>query len=186
MGLRQGALKDMMDNIFEIDSFASKMGADKDIITLSFSVKEKAPADDLMHFLERGYNFILDADVTAGEQSDGTYKVFVEMARDKKTYENILEIIGGVKNLTEIDNFKFRYYKNWRSQDLSQETLEELVPNDPDNYGIKVEESRMENYKQFFNKSLGQHRQLSDPPWWDPYRRKRRHRGGPCRHRYQQ
>ena len=154
MGLRQGALKDMMDNIFEIDSFASKMGADKDILTLSFSVKEKAPADDLMHFLERGYNFILDADVTAGEQSDGTYKVFVEMARDKKTYENILEIIGGVKNLTEIDNFKFRYYKNWRSQDLSQETLEELVPNDPDNYGIKVEESRMENYKQFFNKGF--------------------------------
>jgi len=154
MGLRQGALKDMMDNIFEIDSFASKMGSDKDILTLSFSLKEKAPADDLMHFLERGYNFILDADVTAGEQSDGTYKVFVEMARDKKAHENILEIISGVKNLTEIDNFKFRYYKNWRSQDLSQETLEELVPNDPDNYGIKVEESRMENYKEFFNKSF--------------------------------
>ena len=37
---------------------------------------------------------------------------------------------------------------------MSQETLEELVPNDPDNYGIKVEESRMENYKQFFNKSF--------------------------------
>ena len=34
------------------------------------------------------------------KQKDGTYKVFVEMARDKKTYENILEIIGGVKNLT--------------------------------------------------------------------------------------
>ena len=82
MGLRQGALKDMMDNIFEIDSFASKMGSDKDILTLSFSLKEKAPADDLMHFLERGYNFILDADVTAGEQSDGTYKVFVEMEKE--------------------------------------------------------------------------------------------------------
>jgi hypothetical protein len=154
MSLREGDLRDMMDNVFEIDSFSSKMGDDKDIVTLSFSLKEKAPADDLMNFLERGYGFILDADVTAGEQSDGTYKVFVELARDNDVHDNILEIVDGVKNLSEIADFKFRYYKNWRSQDLSQETLEELVPNNPDNYGLKVEESRMENYKEFFNKSF--------------------------------
>ena len=154
MSLREGDLKDMMDNVFEIDSFASKMGSDKDVVTLSFSLKEKAPADDLMNFLERGYGFILDADVTSGEQSDGTYKVFVEMPRDKDVYENILELVDGVKSLSEMDDFKFRYYKNWRSQELTQETLEELVPNDPDNYGIKVEESRMENYKEFFSHSF--------------------------------
>ena len=154
MGLRQGDLKDMMDNIFEIDSFSSKMGDDKDIVTLSFSLKENSAAKDLMNFLERGYGFILDADVTSGEQSDGTYKVFVEMPRDKDVYENILELVDGVKSLSEMDDFKFRYYKNWRSQELTQETLEELVPNDPDNYGIKVEETRMENYKEFFNKGF--------------------------------
>jgi len=154
MSLREGDLRDMMDNVFEIDSFSSKMGDDKDIVTLSFSLKEKAPADDLMNFLEKGYGCILDADVTAGEQSDGTYKVFVELARNKEVHSNILEIIDGVKNLSEVDNFKFRYYKNWRSKDLSQETLEELVPNDPGNYGLKVEESRIENYKEFFNKSF--------------------------------
>jgi hypothetical protein len=154
MSLREGDLRDMMDNVFEIDSFSSKMGDDKDIVTLSFSLKEKAPADDLMNFLERGYGCILDADVTSGEQSDGTYKVFVELARDNEVHDNILEIVDGVKNLSEIDNFKFRYYKNWRSQDLSQETLGEFVPNDPNNYGLKVEESRMSNYKEFFNKSF--------------------------------
>ena len=154
MSLREGDLRDMMDDVFEIDSFSSKMGDDKDIVTLSFSLKEKAPADDLMNFLERGYGFILDADVTSGEQSDGTYKVFVELARDNDVHDNILEIVDGVKNLSEIEDFKFRYYKNWRSQDLSQETLEELVPNNPDNYGMKVEESRMENYKEFFNKGF--------------------------------
>lgn len=154
MSLREGDLRDMMDNVFEIDSFSSKMGSDKDIVTLSFSLKEKAPADDLMNFLERGYGFILDADVTSGEQSDGTYKVFVELARDKDVHNNILEIVDGVKNLSEVDNFKFRYYKNWRSQELSQERLEELVPNDPDNYGLRVEESRIDNYKEFFSKSF--------------------------------
>jgi hypothetical protein len=152
MSLREGDLRDMMDNVFEIDSFASKMGADKDIVTLSFSLKEKEPATDLMNFLERGYGFILDADVTSGEQSDGTYKVFVELQRDRDVHDNILEIIDGVKNLSEMDDFKFRYYKNWRSADLSQ--LEELVPNDPDNYGIKVEEARLSNYKEFFNKGF--------------------------------
>ena len=154
MSLLKGDLKDMMDNVFEIDSFASKMGSDKDIVTLSFSLKEKAPADDLMNFLERGYGFILDADTTSGEQSDGTYKVFVEIPRDKKVHENILELVNGVSSLAEMDDFKFRYYKNWRSQDVSQESLEEFVPNDPENYGIKVEESRMENYKEFFNRSF--------------------------------
>jgi len=154
MGLRKGDLKDMLTDVFEIDSFASKMGDDKDIVTLSFSLREQAPADDLMNFLERGYGFILDADVTSGEQSDGTYKVFVELNRDKDVHNNILEIIDGVKSLAEMDDFKFRYYKNWRSQSLSQESLEEFVPNDPDKYGIKVEESRLENYKNFFTNSF--------------------------------
>ena len=76
MGLRQGDLNDMVYRIMEIDSFASKMGEDKDIVTLSFSVKEKAAAEDLMNFIEKGYEFVLDADVTPGEQSDGTYKLW--------------------------------------------------------------------------------------------------------------
>ena len=42
-------------------------------------------------------------------------------------------------------------------QDLSQETLEEIVPNDPDNYGLKVEESRLDSYKNFFSKSYLDH-----------------------------
>lgn len=154
MGLREKDLRDMMHDIFEIDSYASKMGDDKDIVTLSFSLKEKAPADDLMNFLERGYGFILDADVTAGEQSDGTYKVFVEIPRDRDAHNNILEIVDGVQNLTGLDRLKFRYYKNFRSKDVSQETLEELVPTDPEKYGIKVNESNLENYKNFFNRSF--------------------------------
>ena len=82
MGLRIGDLKDCVDHIFEIDSFKSKMGDDKDIVTLSFSVNEANAADDLMNFIEKGYEFVLDADVTSGEQSDGTYKGFVELERN--------------------------------------------------------------------------------------------------------
>jgi len=153
MGLRSEDLKNMVDHIFEIDSYASKMGDDKDIVTLSFSLMTKAPADDLMSFLEKGYSFILDSDVTSGEQSDGTYKVFVEMERNKHVPEQILEIIDGIKKLAGMDEFKFRYYKNFRSVPVSLEALASAIPIDPDQYGIKTNESALENYKNFFNRS---------------------------------
>lgn len=153
MGLRNGDLKDLVYDVFEIDSYASKMGEDKNIVTLSFSVKDRAPADDLVKFLEGGYSFILDSDVTAGEQEDGTYKVFVELERNRQSNENIYEIIDGVSKLSEIEKFRFRYYKNFRSHDTSMDSLNEFVPTDPDNYGIKVNESNLDNYKNFFNKS---------------------------------
>lgn len=153
MGLREHDLHDMLVDIFEIDSYASKMGEDKDIITLSFSLKEKAPADDLMNFLEKGYAFILDADVTPGEQQDGTYKVFVEIERNKQAHENILELVDGVKKLSGLEELKFRYYKNFRSRTADEAGLSEMVPVNPDDYGLRVNESNLDNYKNFFNRS---------------------------------
>ena len=54
MGLRQDDLQDLVDNIFEIDSFKSKMGDDRDIIVLSFSTRNEGSAKDLENFLEKG------------------------------------------------------------------------------------------------------------------------------------
>jgi hypothetical protein len=153
MGLRLGDLKDCVDHIFEVDSFKSKMGDDKDIVTLSFSVNEANAADDLMNFIEKGYEFVLDADVTPGEQRDGTYKVFVELERNRHISDNILEIADGVGKLSDIDRFKFRYYKNFKSRPLDKETLESSIPQDPKTYDQKVNESNLDNYKNFFNNS---------------------------------
>ena len=82
MGLIAGDLKHLVYDIFEIDSFQSKMGDDKNIVVLSLSARTKESANDLMNFLEKGYPFVLDADVTSGEQADGSYKVFVELERN--------------------------------------------------------------------------------------------------------
>jgi hypothetical protein len=153
MGLRQNDLKDLVYHIFEIDSYASKMGDDKNIITLSFTVKANAAADDLVRFLEGGYSFILDSDVTAGEQNDGNYRVFVEIERDKSANENIMEIVDGIKKLADVEDFKFRYYKGFKSHDVTIENLDREVPLDPDNYGITVSESNLNNYKNFFSNS---------------------------------
>ena len=153
MGLKQSDLKDLVYHIFEIDTYASKMGEDKNIVTLSFTVKGKAPADDLVRFLEGGYSFILDADATAGEQSDGNYRVFVELERNKFSTKDIIEIVDGVKKLSDIKEFKFRYYKGFRSHKVTIENLDREVPSDPDNYGITVSESNLNNYKNFFSNS---------------------------------
>tara|TARA_B100000497_G_scaffold41210_1_gene47976 strand:+ start:527 stop:1243 length:717 start_codon:yes stop_codon:yes gene_type:complete len=154
MGLKNGDLKDLIYHIFEIDSYASKMGDDKNIITISFTVSNNDPAKDLVRFLEGGYSFILDADVTAGEQSDGNYRVFIEIERDNKANENIMEVIDGVQKLAHIDKFKFRYYKGFKSFEASMENLDREVPLDPENYGITVSESNLNNYKNFFSNSF--------------------------------
>ena len=67
-GLRSNDLKDMVRNVFNIDTHRSKMGEDRDVCVLSFTVKDRNPAKDLMEFIEKGYNFVLDADVSSGEK----------------------------------------------------------------------------------------------------------------------
>lgn len=151
MSLRAGDLVNLIDSVFEVDSFSSKMGDDKNIVTLSFSVQDKKPAEDLANFLEKGYNFILDADTTPGEQADGTYKVFVELQRERGIHNNINEIIDGVSKLGAVENFKFRYYKDFKSKDATLAEYEANIPDAPENYGILALEN---NVKHFFNKSF--------------------------------
>ena len=83
MTLQQNDLVDLVSEVIEIDSDKSKMGSDADIITITFSTISRESAQDLTNFFERGYTFVLDADATSSEQTDGTYKVFVELERDR-------------------------------------------------------------------------------------------------------
>ena len=153
MGLQAKDLRSLVYDIFEIDSFKSKMGEDKDIVVLSFSVKSQEPANDLMNFLEKGYPFVLDADVTSGEQPDGTYKVFVEMERGRDIPQQITEIVDGVKKLADLDELKFRYYKSFDSMNANEQNISETVPLDVEGYEIRVNENNLNNYKNFFTKS---------------------------------
>ena len=153
MGLRQSDLKHCIESTIEIDSYKSKMGEDKDIVVLSFAVQGENPADDLVKFVESVYDFVLDADKTSGEQADGKFRVFVELERSKKVPGNILEVLDGVKKLSEISDFRFRYYKNFKSSAVDETSLAEQVPLDAESYEIKINETQLENYKNFFQNS---------------------------------
>tara|TARA_B100000676_G_scaffold312046_1_gene384476 strand:+ start:3018 stop:3740 length:723 start_codon:yes stop_codon:yes gene_type:complete len=153
MGLRQHDLEFTVDPIFEIDSYKSKMGDDQDIVVLSFSVNGEQPAKDLVNFVETGYNFVLDADKTSGEQADKKYRVFVELERNRHVPNQIIEILDGIKKLTNMPDLRFRYYKNFRSIPADESNINEQVPLDSGAYDIKRNETKMENYKNFFSDS---------------------------------
>jgi hypothetical protein len=150
--LQAGDLRDLVHHVFEVDSYRSKMGDDKDVVVLSFTVESKDPADDLVNFIEKGYQFVLDADVTPGELANGKYKVFVEIQRDSHVAEHISDLLYGVKKLTGLEDFKFRYYKSFDSKDAVREMLEEVIPNDPKTYEESIKEHKMESYEHFFAK----------------------------------
>lgn len=152
MGLRENDLQDLVVPMFEVDSYKSKMGSDKDICVMSFNVLEKGAADDLVQFIESGYNFVLDADATSGEQSDGYYRVFVEMEREDGIAKQIIELADGVSRLTG-SAFKYRYYKGFKPNELTIESLQDTVPTDPESYDELVNESNLNNFKNFFSNS---------------------------------
>jgi len=149
MGLQQGDLTDLVLPVFEVDSFKSKMGDDEDIVVVSFSLKEQNAANDLVDFIEKSYNFVLDADSTVSELDQGTYKVFVEIERNRKINDNIMEMLYGIGKLSKMESFKFRYHKNFKSHDANIDKLHEIVPIDATTYTLAV----TENADTFFGKT---------------------------------
>jgi hypothetical protein len=152
--LLAGDLEHLVSRIFEIDSFKSKIGGDGEMVVLSFTVDDKAPADDLARFLEMGYDYIIDADATNGPLENGKHKVFVELKRSRYIAKQIYDILDGVGRLTKIENFKFRYYKSFKSIAATMENLEEYVPIDVNSYDNRINNSRLDNFSNFFNRSF--------------------------------
>jgi len=153
-GLRPLDLSELVDGLFEIDSYKSKMGEDQDVCVLTFRVKDRSPARDLMEFIEKGYDFVLDSDVSSGENDRGEYFVFVELTRTPRLAEQIRDITYGVKRLTGIREWRFKYYKNKDATDLSEDSLKKNVPMTAEKYQQVMNIYKTEDLKRFFNKTL--------------------------------
>lgn len=151
--LRASDLRHFVKHVFEIDSFKSKLGDDQDVVTLSFTVDGEDPAKDLEHFIEMGYDFVLDADVSPGELDDGKYRVYVEIERSRHVATQIKEMLDGMEKLTGEDKMRFRYYKSFRSQAATVENLEAAIPADPKSYTDTIERYSMDNFSNFFSNS---------------------------------
>jgi len=150
-GLHNGDLKNCVESTFTVDQYSSKMGNDRDVAVLRFRVAEKFPATDMMEFIEKGYPFVLDADISSGEEKDGKYSVFVEMERTKQFPGQINALLSGLSKLTDNYDWQFRFYKDPTSQPFTEKSIVEHIPLTPEEYDQKLNESRNNEVGEFFS-----------------------------------
>lgn len=135
-GLEHSDLKRLVHPELHIDEFKSKLGDDCDVVVVSFKLDAKEPALDLVAFIEKGYSWVIDADVSSGEMDDGSYIVFVELDRTPDVANNIMSLMDDLMNVTEqkIEDWRVRYYKSRKETQLSLESLQEMIPTSPEAY----------------------------------------------------
>lgn len=140
--LEHGDMQRVLSPTLHIDEFKSKMGEDSEICVFSFKVMGKQPAEDLSNFIEKGYTWVLDAETSSGEMSDGDYVVFVEVERNRNLPERIIELIEDILNLTKqpIQEWKFSYHKQNEYLPLNIENLHNTVPINSRDYKDRFED----------------------------------------------
>lgn len=125
-GLEKNDLKRLVKPELHIDEFQSKMGKDEDIIVLSFKVNGRAPANDLVNFIEKGYEWVVDADISAGEMDDGDFLVFVECDRTPESADEIIKMLADVTKLTDqnLEDWKLQFRSNPNLVDATTENIQ--------------------------------------------------------------
>jgi hypothetical protein len=151
-GLKAGDLEGVISKKFSVDQFKSKMGEDKNIIVLAFSVEGQAAAKDLERFAETGYTEVLDADATPGTLEDGKHRVFIEMARVEQVDQHIKRFLQDLGKLANIDSFEFTYHKRTKPFEASAKNLADVLPRTPIAYTQKINMLRLGEAKDFFDK----------------------------------
>jgi len=140
-GLEMGDLKYLVDNTLHFDEYNSKMGQPSDVVTMSFKVRDIMPANDLVSYMENGYDWVLDADVSSGEIQDGHRLVFVEFERNKHMFTQIDEMLTDLDHLTGVkpDTWKFRWYNQRGYEPMNEDNFKKFIPQTPRSYTESME-----------------------------------------------
>lgn len=134
-GLEQGDLKRLVHPEMHVDDFKSKLGRDEDVVVISLKVTGKEPATDIVNFVEKGYEWVIDADVSSGEMDDGDYIVFIECDREPVVAANVMALMQDLMNLTEQDLSDWKvHYRNGREHELTEKNLQDMIPKTPSEY----------------------------------------------------
>jgi hypothetical protein len=139
MALDPQDLEGRIESAVHFDEYKPKMGKDDAVIVATFKVFGKQPAMDLENFIEMGYDWVIDAETSAGEISEGRYIVFVEAERRNSYPQKFMSMINDLNNLTDVEDWMMVYFDKPDSkknpvQPLSTEALEASVPLSPKKY----------------------------------------------------
>jgi len=151
-GLKAGDLEGIVSKRFSVDQFKSKMGEDRNIMVLAFSVDSHAAAKDFEKFAETGYKEVLDADATPGTLEDGKHRVFVEFARVESVDQHVRRFLDDLSKLTNIETFEFTYHKRTVPFEASPKNLADILPRTPEAYNQKINQLKLGEIKDFFDK----------------------------------
>ena len=129
-GLEHSDLKRLVHPELHIDAYKSKMGRDEDIVVVSFKITGREPAEDLVNFIEKGYEWVIDADVSSGEMDDGDYLVFVECDRTKSVPDDIVTMLEDVMNLTEqkMSDWRLMFRSSTEEFEITADNIRNNVP----------------------------------------------------------
>ena len=133
-GLDYHDMKGQIDPKVSIDEYAAKMGEDSEIVTMTFILKSKEAAKDLVSWLEIGYDYILDASVSDGELEPSKWLVFVEMKRRSNVPEKIVQILKDLETLTDRDVKDYVLKVNDEEYDADSDILKQVVILSPNQY----------------------------------------------------
>jgi len=135
-GLEKGDLERLVSTKITVDEYKSKMGTDEEIVVLSFFIQGKEPALDLVNFIEKSYEWVVDADASSGEVDNGKYIVFVEIEREPNIAEHIIEMLTDLRNLTEHDlkNWDMEYFKPRKKIAIDVDSIKSVIPGTPEEY----------------------------------------------------
>lgn len=127
-------MKDQLLDKISVDEYAAKTGKDKDVVTLTFNIKSDLAADDLVYWFEKGYDFILDADVSAGKVKGSRYLVFVELERNSDVAKNIITLLSDLETLTGLNIDDWTVIVDGRNYPADHSELREVIISDPVEY----------------------------------------------------
>lgn len=136
-GLDYHDMKGMIDPTISIDEYAARMGDDSDVVTLTFIVNSHLAGEDLVSWLELGYDFILDASVSEGELEPGKWLVFVEMKRRSNIPNKIIELLKDLETLTDLSLKDWEVKVDNHTHDANIDILKQVIITNPTQYKME-------------------------------------------------
>jgi len=133
-GLEYHDLVGQMLPTVTVDEYAAHMGEDSEIVTLAFTVKSEAAGNDLADWFERGYDFVLDAQVSEGEVKPGQHLVFVEMNRRSSVPKRIIELLDDLETLTALPVKDWTIVVDDEEYSPEEDVLKQVITISPHEY----------------------------------------------------
>ena len=127
-------MEGLLKSTIHVDEFSSKMGDDDDVIVVSFFVRSKEAAKDLVNWFEKGYDWVLDADTSPGEIKPGRFLVYIELRRRSSAPDHLANAISDLATLTEYKPADWIMVYRDKETPFSVKEFSQQVPLSPKEY----------------------------------------------------